>query len=156
MESPTTHPAAHPIRCWYGSVVIQRRVDSFVSAIKVCTWCGSSFVSSSWFTYMLCLTPFMSLMHSQLTDYSTASLPPSFLMLRFWWQARNLKLVGGNAVTIRPMHWHFCLFVCNVVPMQTCRTVAFWSIHEASNFGCFYCLGSLNTQSIQTHLKCIT
>lgn len=35
MESPMTRPAAHPIRCWYVSVVTQRRVDCFVSAIKV-------------------------------------------------------------------------------------------------------------------------
>lgn len=36
MESPMTRPVAHPIRCWYDSVVTQRRVDYFVSTIKVC------------------------------------------------------------------------------------------------------------------------
>lgn len=34
-ESPTTHPAARPIRCWYVSVVTQRKAGCFGSTTKV-------------------------------------------------------------------------------------------------------------------------
>lgn len=36
MESPMSPLAAHPIRCWFAFVVTQRRVDCFISTIKVC------------------------------------------------------------------------------------------------------------------------
>lgn len=90
--------AAHPIRCWFVFVVTQRRVDCFISAIKVCKllWRECVFLPDSLQIFCVWLPPCLLLLSVKRTDCSSACLHPSFLMRRSSWQAKNLKLVGGN------------------------------------------------------------
>lgn len=138
------HPRAHPIRCWYVSVVIQRRVDCSASTIKVCKRSYLIFNSTRYFTYTLCLTLFMSLMLSiKLTDCSTACLPPSSPMQRSWWQAKSLKSVGDNSKnkkgtftriqtrTVTAVWALLAFFVLDVGPILTWGIVALWRVNPA-------------------------